>query len=95
MEYKTQSRSLTSAISTDDKGLPDAEKFFATNRAEAPKYRTSITPCPLDDALAAKLAAASKAAHKALRCRDFSIFDFRVDPEGQASDAVCLIMLEA
>ena len=76
-------RTSKDKISTDDKGLPDAEKFFATNRAEAPKYRTSITPCPLDDALAAKLAAASKAAHKALRCRDFSIYDFRVDPAGE------------
>lgn len=70
-------------ISVTDKGLPDTDKFFATNRPEAPKYRTSVTPAPLDDALAAKLADASRKAHKALRCRDFSIYDFRVDPSGE------------
>ena len=76
-------RTPTDKISVDDKGLPDATKFFATNREEAPDYRRSICPAPLDDALATKLAEASKVAHKALRCRDFSIYDFRVDPEGE------------
>ena len=76
-------RTSTDKISVTDSGLPDADKFFATNRAEAPEYRRSICPAPLDDELAAKLADASKRAHKALRCRDFSIFDFRVDPEGE------------
>ena len=70
-------------------GLPDADKFFATNREEAPDYRRSICPAPLDDALAAKLAEAAKRAHKALRCRDFSIFDFRVDPEGEVYMLEC------
>lgn len=75
-------RVSTDKISVDDKGLPDADKFFATNRTEAPAYRRSITPCPLDEALRTKLLDASKKAHKALRCRDFSIFDFRVCPDG-------------
>ena len=44
---------------------------------------------PLDDALADKLAEASKRAHKALRCRDFSIFDFRVDPQGEVYMLEC------
>mmetsp|Transcript_191 Transcript_191/g.419 ORF Transcript_191/g.419 Transcript_191/m.419 type:complete len:395 (-) Transcript_191:289-1473(-) len=76
-------RTPTDKISVDDKGLPDADKFFATNRSEAPAYRRSACPAPLDDALKAKLEAAAKTAHKALRCRDFSIFDFRVDPHGE------------
>ena len=42
-------RTPTDKISVDDKGLPDADKFFATNRAEAPAYRRSVCPAPLDD----------------------------------------------
>ena len=76
-------------ISVDDKGLPDAQKFFATNREEAPDYRRSICPAPLDDALKEKLFDASAKAHKALRCRDFSIFDFRVDPSGEVFMLEC------
>jgi len=82
-------RTSTDKITVDDKGLPDADKFFATNRTEAPSYRRSICPAPLDDALAAKLADASKKAHKALRCRDFSIFDYRVCPAGEVYMLEC------
>ena len=82
-------RVSTDKISVTDSGLPDADKFFATNREDAPDYRRSICPAPLDDALAAKLAEASKRAHKALRCRDYSIYDFRVDPEGNVYMLEC------
>ena len=82
-------RTSTDKITVDDKGLPDAEKFFATNREEAPAFRRSVCPAPLDDALRAKLFDASKKAHKALRCRDFSIFDFRVDPAGEVFMLEC------
>lgn len=82
-------RVSTDKISVTDKGLPDADKFFATNREEAPSYRRSVCPAPLDEALAAKLAEASKRAHKALRCRDFSIYDFRVDPAGEVYMLEC------
>merc|ERR1712232_1321920 len=82
-------RTSTDKISVTDSGLPDADKFFATNRAEAPEYRRSICPAPLDDELAAKLAEASRRAHKALKCRDFSIFDFRVDPDGEVFMLEC------
>lgn len=82
-------RLSTDKISVDDKGLPDASKFFATNRSEAPDYRRSVTPAPLDDILREKLFDASKKAHKALRCRDFSIFDFRVSPEGEVFMLEC------
>jgi D-alanine-D-alanine ligase len=82
-------RTCTDKISVTEDGLPDASKFFATNREEAPDYRRSICPAPLDDVLAAKLADAAKRAHKALRCRDFSIFDFRVDPEGNVFMLEC------
>jgi len=76
-------RTSTDKISVTDKGLPDENKFFATNREEAPDFRKSICPAPMDDLLTAKLGDAAKRAHKALRCRDFSIFDFRVDPAGE------------
>lgn len=82
-------RTSTDKISVTQDGLPDATKFFATNAKEAPAFRTSVTPAPLDDALAAKLAEASRRAHKALRCRDFSIYDFRVDPEGEVFMLEC------
>jgi D-alanine-D-alanine ligase len=82
-------RTSTDKITVTDSGLPDADKFFATNREEAPSFRRSICPAPLDDALAAKLATAAKAAHKALRCRDFSIYDFRVDPSGEVYMLEC------
>ena len=77
------------SVGVDDQGLPDATKFFATNRTEAPAYRRSVCPAPLDDALRAKLLDASQKAHKALRCRDFSIFDYRVSPEGEVYMLEC------
>ena len=82
-------RTSNDKITVTDNGLPDADKFFATNREEAPDFRRSICPAPLDDTLAAKLAEASKSAHKALGCRDFSIFDFRVDPDGEVFMLEC------
>ena len=82
-------RTSNDKITVTDKGLPDADKFFATNRADAPDYRHSITPAPIDDVLAAKLADAAKKAHKALRCRDYSIFDFRIDPVGDVFMLEC------
>lgn len=82
-------RTSTDKISVTKEGLPDADNFFATNAAEAPSFRHSITPAELDPTLEAKLFEASKRAHKALRCRDFSIFDFRVDPEGEVYMLEC------
>lgn len=38
--------------------------------------------CALDPALKAKLVDAVTKAHVALGCRDYSLYDFRVDPEG-------------
>merc|ERR1719231_1794780 len=57
-------RPSTDKISVTDQGLPDASKFFATNREEAPDFRRSICPAPLDSALEAKLEAGAIAAHK-------------------------------
>lgn len=82
-------RTSADKITVDDKGLPDADKFFATNGAGAPEYRRSVCPAPMDDDLKSKLYAAAKTAHKALRCRDFSIFDFRVDPDGEVYMLEC------
>jgi len=39
-------------------------------------------PADIDDALRTKLIDACTCAHKALGCRDYSLYDFRVDPEG-------------
>ena len=44
--------------------------------------RRSI-PAVVDDVLAEKLADAVKRAHKALGCRDYSLYDFRISPEGE------------
>lgn len=82
-------RTSTDKISVTDKGLPDEKTFFATNREEAPAFRKSICPAPVNEVLAAKLGDAAKRAHKALRCRDFSIFDFRVDPAGEVYMLEC------
>ena len=82
-------RTSTDKISVTEEALPDADTFFATNREEAPDFRRSVCPAPLDDALTAKLGEAARRAHKALRCRDFSIFDFRVDPEGEVYMLEC------
>ena len=35
-----------------------------------------------DDPVVAPVHAAARAAHRALGCRDYSLFDFRVDPDG-------------
>lgn len=112
-------RTSTDKITVTEDGTPDEDKFFATNREEAPSYRRSICPAPLDAALELKLANAAKRAHKAttcfyprsvcysfksynykpqnsqvitrqaLRCRDFSIYDFRVDPAGEVYMLEC------
>ena len=82
-------RISTDKISVTDQGLPDASKFFATNREEAPDFRRSICPAPLDAPLEAKLREASLRAHKALRCRDFSIYDFRIAPDGSVHMLEC------
>ncbi len=36
-----------------------------------------------DDPLTQRVAEAAKRCHVALGCRDYSLFDFRVDPEGR------------
>jgi len=78
-------------ISVTSEGVPwdDPSKFLSTNREDAPDYRRSICPCPMDEALTAKIRDAATKAHKALRCRDFSIFDFRVDPQGEVYMLEC------
>lgn len=55
----------------DENGRP--LKFAKPNRA---------CPADIDDALHAKLVDAVTKAHAALGCRDYSLYDFRVDPEG-------------
>ena len=40
-----------------------------------------ICPATVDDTLGLELATQAKRAHRALGCRDYSLFDFRVDAE--------------
>ena len=49
------------------------------------KLATSQRKCPadLDPELEAELDRQAKLAHKALKHRDYSLFDFRVDPQGK------------
>jgi D-alanine-D-alanine ligase len=82
-------RTSKDKITVTDEGLPDASKFFATNGAGAPEYRTSVTGGPVDSALLEKLGEAAKRGHKALGCRDFSIFDFRIDPDNNVFMLEC------
>ena len=64
---------------SNDKTHVDADgkplKFAKPSRA---------CPADIDDALLAKLSGAVIRAHKALGCRDYSLYDFRIDNEGSA-----------
>eukprot|EP00306_Pavlova_sp_CCMP459_P013856 CAMPEP_0185185500 /NCGR_PEP_ID=MMETSP1140-20130426/3347_1 /TAXON_ID=298111 /ORGANISM="Pavlova sp., Strain CCMP459" /LENGTH=372 /DNA_ID=CAMNT_0027751695 /DNA_START=33 /DNA_END=1151 /DNA_ORIENTATION=- len=40
-------------------------------------------PADVDDVLLAKLSDATIRSHRALGCRDFSLYDFRIDPQGE------------
>lgn len=59
-------------IGVDENGVP--ANFTAASRT---------CPAILDSKLAAELEFGAKAAHTALGCRDFSLYDVRVDPAGK------------
>ncbi|MFC5677069.1 D-alanine--D-alanine ligase family protein [Aeromicrobium endophyticum] len=46
------------------------------------KERTRAWIVPVDDPLTERVWAAARACHEALGCRHYSLFDFRIDPEG-------------
>ena len=51
------------------------------------KFAKPSRACPaeVEPALLAKLTAAAQQAHVALGCRDYSLYDFRVDPQASAA----------
>mmetsp|Transcript_8291 Transcript_8291/g.24893 ORF Transcript_8291/g.24893 Transcript_8291/m.24893 type:complete len:927 (-) Transcript_8291:2146-4926(-) len=60
-------------LSTDDKGVPTA---FAPNGRQTPARNVS-------DELRQKLYESASKAHKAIGCRDYSLYDYRVDPNDE------------
>ncbi len=66
-------RTVEDKLDLGDDGNPDAQAASA----EAPM----ICPADVDDALVSTLAEQAKRAHRALGCRDYSLFDFRVEAD--------------
>jgi len=83
----------TDKVAVTRDGLPKAnpKEFLACQQDanDKPDFRRTVCPAPLDTELAAKLGEAAKRAHKALQCRDFSLYDFRVDPKGEVYMLEC------
>lgn len=65
-------RSSTQKLNVDEKGIPTS--FHQCSRS---------IPGIVDEVLSEKLADAVKRAHKALGCRDYSLYDFRISPDGE------------
>ena len=63
--------------------LPN-DKVLADDKGKVKALATGGRQCPadVDDALYAKLFEAAALSHKALGCRDYSLYDFRVSPDG-------------
>jgi len=57
------------------------DKFTKNAKAHSTAMKSTVN-CPVDSTLKRKLETLAKRAHVALKCRDFSLFDIRVDPEG-------------
>lgn len=66
-------RSLDNKLALDDRGHPVAQ-----NTGGVP----AICPAPLSDELRDRLARLGAQAHRALGCRDYSLFDLRIDRLG-------------
>ncbi|MET0929493.1 MAG: hypothetical protein ABWX74_08240 [Aeromicrobium sp.] len=47
------------------------------------KEQTRAWIVPVDDAVTEKVWAAARLSHRALGCRHYSLFDFRIDPDGE------------
>jgi len=60
------------------------DKLQVAEKGKEVKYAPTKTqyPATIDDELMKKLEVHARKAHKAINCRDFSIFDVRVDPSG-------------
>jgi len=67
-------RASTDKIAVDENGLPSA--FAKVTRS---------CPADVDGALWAKVEAGAKRAHVALGCRDYSLYDVRVGPDGDVA----------
>jgi D-alanine-D-alanine ligase len=65
-------RTAQQKLTTNDRGVPTT--FAPVNRK---------CPADIDEVLAAKLQDMVERSHKALGCRDYSLYDVRVDPHGE------------
>merc|ERR1711937_356510 len=65
-------RTAQQKLATNDRGVPTT--FAPVNRK---------CPADIDEVLAAKLQDMVERSHKALGCRDYSLYDVRVDPQGE------------
>merc|ERR1711918_218928 len=65
-------RTAQQKLTTNDRGVPTT--FAPVNRK---------CPADIDEVLAAKLQDMVERSHKALGCRDYSLYDVRIDPEGE------------
>jgi D-alanine-D-alanine ligase len=72
LNEKEPIRTAQQKLQTDSRGVPTT--FAPVNRK---------CPADIDDVLAAKLQDMVERSHKALGCRDYSLYDVRVDPQGE------------
>lgn len=69
-------RMLEHKLTVDDRGVP-------ADQATETEVETTC-PASLSDGMRDEIAAQARLAHRALGCRDYSLFDFRVDDTGRA-----------
>lgn len=69
---KNPIRKPADKLTTNEKGMPNG---LASN--------DRVCPADVDEILRHKLFDAAKKAHRALKCRDYSLYDFRVSPDGE------------
>merc|ERR1712078_630292 len=72
-------------LSEEDPIRTAAHKLVTNDKGVPTTVATGGRKCPadLDDVLTAKLQDMVKRSHKALGCRDYSLYDVRVDPNGE------------
>ncbi|MDP6944960.1 MAG: D-alanine--D-alanine ligase, partial [Myxococcota bacterium] len=86
-------REFTVAVLEDSEGVPTAlpvveirphgERWFDYETKYDPELVDELCPAPIDEALAAELMDLGLRAHTALRCRDYSRTDIKLDSTGR------------
>lgn len=82
-------RTSADKIKTENDVPVKGDDFLSSKCSDAPAHSRSVTPAVLDDELAEKIGETVRLAHKALGCRDYSIYDLRVDPKGKVFMLEC------